>query len=142
MQWVRASRARQFTALGIVLVVLVALFLLFRGSSPPAAPVNVEDLPRVDGTLTAVEDDRLMMQPFEPLDGDVEIEFELREAYKQNFDVAHLRSHSAVGIPTRIYYRRDGDVYVAVYKTDAPANIAVMVGFTTLRRWLLSEANG
>lgn len=123
MQWVRASRARQFIVVGITLVILVALFLLFRGeSAPPAAPINVEDLPRVDGTLTTVEDDRLVMEPFEPLDGKAELEFEIREAYKKNFDLAHLRSHSAVGIPTRIYYRRDGDVYVAVYKTDAPAN--------------------
>jgi hypothetical protein len=123
MQWVRATRARQLTVAGITLVVLAALFFLFRGeSAPPAAPVNVEELPRVDGTLTAVEDDRVVMKPFEPLDGKAEIEFEVREAYKRNFDLAHLRSHSAVGIPTRIYYRRDGDVYVAVYKTDAPAN--------------------
>lgn len=123
MQWVRATRARQWTAGVGVLAIFVALFLLFRGeSAPPAAPVNVEDLPRVDGTLTAVEDDRLVMKPFEPLDGKAELEFELREAYRKNFDLAHLRSHSAVAIPTRIYYRKDGEVYVAVYKTDAPAN--------------------
>jgi hypothetical protein len=123
MQWVRATRARRFTVAAAALLIFGVLFLLFRGeSSPPAAPVNVEDLPRVDGTLTTVEDDRLVMKPFEPLDGKTELEFERREAYKKNFDLAHLRSHSAVGIPTRIYYRRDGDVYVAVYKTDAPAN--------------------
>ena len=123
MQWVRATRARQITFVSVLLVGFIALFLLFRGeSAPPAAPVNLEDLPRVDGTLTAVEDNRLVMKPFEPLDGKSEVEFELRDAYKKNFDFAHLRSHSAVGIPTRIYFRRDGDVYVAVYKADAPAN--------------------
>ena len=123
MEWIRATRARQLTVVGIVLAIFIALFLLFRGeSAPPAAPVNVEDLPRVDGTLTTVEDNRLVMKPFEPLDGKTEVEFELRETYKKNFDLAHLRSHSAVGIPTRVYYRRDGDVFVAVYKTDAPAN--------------------
>ena len=51
MQWVRATRARRFTVAGAALLIFGVLFLLFRGeSSPPAAPVNVEDLPRVDGT--------------------------------------------------------------------------------------------
>jgi hypothetical protein len=123
MQWVRASRARQFTVVGITLAIFVALFLLFRGeSAPPAAPVNVEDLPRVDGTLMVVEDDRLVMRPFEPLEGKSEIEFEMRDTYRKNFDFAHMRSHSSVGIPTRIYYRKDGEILVAVYKADAPAN--------------------
>ena len=111
--------------MAVALVACVLLFLLFRGEgAPPPAPVNVEDLPRVDGTLLVVEDDRLVMEPFEPLDGQQEVEFELRDAYRANFDLAHLRSHSSVAIPTRVFYRKDGETYVAVYKTDAPANTA------------------
>jgi hypothetical protein len=119
----RESRAGRLAVVAFALGACVLLFLLFRGEDvQPAAPVNVQDLPRVDGTLMVVEDDRLVMRPFEPLDGQSEVEFEIRDAYRDNFDLAHLRSHSSVGIPTRVYYRRDGDVYVAVYKEDAPAN--------------------
>ena len=123
MTWVRTTRAGRLLVVALALLACVLLFLLFRGEgAEPAAPVNVEDLPRVDGTLLVVEDDRLVMRPFEPLDGQDEVEFELREAYRENFDLAHLRSHSSVAIPTRIFYRRDGQAYVAVYKMDAPAN--------------------
>jgi hypothetical protein len=123
MTWMRETRAGRLTVLAVALLACGLLFLLFRGEgAAPPAPVNLQDLPRVDGTLLVVEDDRLVMEPFEPLEGKDEITFELRDAYRQNFDLAHLRSHSSVAIPTRIFYRKDGDAYVAVYKQDAPAN--------------------
>lgn len=105
------------------LAILGALVWLFGSEGQqPQAPTNVKDLPRVDGTLIEVEARRLVMRPFEPLDGSEKIEFTIVDKYAKNFDLAHLRSHSSVAIPTRIYYlKRDGE-YLAVYKTDAPAN--------------------
>lgn len=119
------SRTRLLGLITVVLVVLVAgLGWLFwsEGSQPPRPPVALESLPRVDGTMTVVERDRLVMKPFTPVNGKSELEFVLLDEYRQYFDLAHLRSHAAVGIPTRIYYlERDGQL-VAVYKGDAPVN--------------------
>ena len=119
------SRPRLLALITVVLVLLVAgLGWLFagEGSQPPRPPVALESLPRVDGTMTVVERDRLVMKPFTPVNGKAELEFVLLDEYRQYFDLAHLRSHAAVGIPTRIYYLdRDGQL-VAVYKGDAPVN--------------------
>ena len=108
-----------------VLALLLALGWLFSAEAqPPSAPADLADLPRADGTLSVVEADRMVMTLFEPLDGEDEKEFVVPEKYAGNFDLAHLRSHSSVGIPTRIYYldqQQDG-AWVAVYKADAPAN--------------------
>jgi hypothetical protein len=107
-----------------VVVVLVApvVWLFWSEGAQPKAPVNLADLPRVDGTLNTVEADRLVMTPFEPLDGKTQVEFEVPAKYRENFDLAHLRSHSSVGIPTRLYYLKQDGRYLAVYKADAPAN--------------------
>jgi hypothetical protein len=111
------------TAAVVTLILLGGLFWLFRpGGEDAKAPVDVFKLPTMDGTLVVVEPPRLVMKPFEPVDGKEEIEFTIREQDKGNFDVAHLRSHSAVGLPTRLYYLEEGGKYYAVYKTDAPAN--------------------
>ena len=108
-------------ALGLVAVLAaVGLFALFGGdSNEPAAPADTASMPFIDGTLTVVEQDRLVMRPF---DGQAEIEFAMTPQDAQNFDVAHLQSHSSVGIPTRIYYREQGGTKYAVYKEDAPVN--------------------
>ena len=97
------------------------------GSSGPAArsanaPVDVFDLPTMDGTLVVVEPPKLVLSAFKPVDGQEEIEFTIRDQDKRNFDVAHLRSHSSIGLPTRIFYLEEGGKRYAVYKTDAPAN--------------------
>lgn len=119
------SRTRLLAVVTALLVVLVAgLGWLFagEGAPPERPPVALESLARVDGTLTVVEKDRLVMKPFTPLDGKAQVEFALVDEYRQYFDLAHLRSHAAVGIPTRVYYlERDGRL-VAVYKADAPVN--------------------
>ena len=109
------------TALTIAMLsVLIWLF----GPSPtePKAPVNVAALPSTDGTLVVVELPRLVLRTFRPLDGRRDVEFSVREADEANFDVAHLRSHSSIGLPTRIYYVQEKDTLYAVYKEDAPAN--------------------
>lgn len=122
----RKSHTRRNLLLGIPLIVLLlGLGWLFSAeATAPPAPANLADLPRADGTLTVAESDRLIMTLFEPLDGRTEVEFVVPDKYAGNFDLAHLRSHSSVGIPTRIYYldqKQDG-AYIAVYKGDAPAN--------------------
>jgi hypothetical protein len=119
------DRRRLLAFIAITLALVVgALGWLFwsEGAQPAAPPVALETLPRVDGTLLVVERDRLVMKPFEPLNGQARIEFAIPEQYRQYFDLAHLRSHASVGIPTRIYYlERDGGL-LAVYKGDAPVN--------------------
>lgn len=104
-------------------VLLGGLFWLFRPEGgEPNAPVDVFDLPTMDGTLVVVEPPKLVMKLFRPVNGQEEVEFTIREQDKKNFDVAHLRSHSSIGLPTRIFYLEEGGQRYAVYKTDAPAN--------------------
>jgi hypothetical protein len=116
----RVHLAAGAAATTLLLGIVVWLF----GTAPPelARPANVESLPSVDGTLLVVEPDRLVLDAFAPIDGRREIEFVVREQDRSHFDIAHLRSHSSIALPTRLYYERDGDTYVAVYKEDAPAN--------------------
>jgi len=104
----------------LTLLVLAGLFWLFRpGDGGPKAPVDVFKLPRMDGTLVVVEPPRLVLKPF---DGASDVQFTIRDQDRRNFDVAHLRSHSSIGLPTRIYFLQEGGKRYAVYKTDAPAN--------------------
>lgn len=114
-----------FWAIPVVFLLGALVWLFSAEGAQPEAPTNLSDLPTVDGTLNVVEAERLVMTPFEPLDGDSEVEFEIPEKYQGNFDVAHLRSHSSVGIPTRIYYLEQDGRRLAVYKEDAPVNTGV-----------------
>lgn len=110
---------------GVALLALIGLILLFGpGDDSGSTAVDTSELSKVDGTLVVVEDRRLVLRPFQPLDGETEVAFTIREDDVQNFDLAHLQSHSAVALPTRIYYEKDGDTYYAVFKEDAPANSA------------------
>ena len=103
-----------------VCLAAVGLILLFGGgSSEPSRPANAQDLPYVDGTLVVAEETRLVLRP---ADGGAEVNFTIRPEDVRNFDIAHLQSHSSVGIPTRIYYEEEGGTRYAVYKEDAPAN--------------------
>jgi hypothetical protein len=111
-----------FWAIPALFLLGMLIWLFSAEGAQPDAPTNLSDLPTVDGTLNVVEADRLVMTAFEPLDGDTEVEFEIPEKYQGNFDVAHLRSHSSVGIPTRIYYLEQDGKRLAVYKEDAPVN--------------------
>lgn len=84
----------------------------------------IGDLPWVDGTLTIVEPTHLQMATFEPLDGKTIVDFTILPRDQGGFDLAHIRTHSSLPIPTRIFYERDGDTYLAVLKSDAPLNVA------------------
>lgn len=109
--------------LGIAMTILVAVVgvvLLFGGGSgEPAKPAAADDLPHMDGTLVVVEEGRLVLRP---ADGGAEVSFAIRPQDVDNFDIAHLQSHSSVGIPTRLFYEEEGGVKYAVYKEDAPVN--------------------
>jgi hypothetical protein len=114
----------KYIAIAVVsLLAAVGLFALFGGdSNEPERPASADQLPFVDGTLTVAEQGRLVMRPFQPLEGASEVTFTIRPEDEGNFDIAHLQSHSSVAIPTRIYYRKEGGTYYAVYKEDAPVN--------------------
>jgi hypothetical protein len=107
-------------------VVFLGIVVWLFGSTPAevARPANVASLPSVDGTLLVVESDRLVLDTFTPIDGKQEVEFTIRPRDASHFDLAHLRSHSSIALPTRLFYERDGDEFFAVYKEDAPANSA------------------
>ena len=103
-----------------VCLAAVGLILLFGGgSSEPSKPASAQDLPYMDGTLVVAEETRLVLRPS---DGGADVDFTIRPEDVGNFDIAHLQSHSSVGIPTRIYYEEDGGTRYAVYKEDAPVN--------------------
>lgn len=109
---------------GTLAALFLGVMLWLFGSAPPELerPVNIESLPSVDGTLLEVDSRKLVLEPFRALDGKDEVTFRIRKADAGHFDIAHLRSHSSIALPTRLYYERDGDTYYAVYKEDAPAN--------------------
>jgi len=107
----------------VAIVIGSLLFWLFGpGGSAPEAPVNVSDLPYMDGTLVEVDPPTLVLRPFEPEAGESEIEFTIRPQDEKRFDIAHLRSHSSIGLPTRLFYLEENGRRYAVYKQDAPAN--------------------
>jgi hypothetical protein len=116
-------RMKYLAAALAALLAAVGLFALFGGdSSEPSKPTSAENLPFIDGTLTVVEQNRLVLKPFTPYKGKSELNFVILPADQGNFDIAHLQSHSSVGIPTRLYFRDDRGTLYAVYKEDAPVN--------------------
>ena len=113
-------RLKLIVAALAVCVAAVGLILLFGGgSSEPSKPAAAEGQQFIDGTLVVVEESRLVLKP---ASGGEDVEFTIRPEDVGNFDIAHLQSHSSVGIPTRIYYEEDGDTKYALYKEDAPLN--------------------
>lgn len=103
-----------------ILVVAVGVALLFGGgSSEPAKPAATDEAAFMDGTLIVVEPNRLVLRP---ADSGADVTFSIRPQHVENFDIAHLQSHSSVGIPTRLYYQETDGVKYAIYKEDAPVN--------------------
>lgn len=119
----RGSRRRPLLLLAGLAVVLAALGWLFWGNAKPER-MTIGTLPHVDGTLLVVEQDRLVMDLITPLDGQDVVEFTILPRDQGAFDVAHLRTHSSLGIPTRLYYEFYEGRYLGVHKVDAPLNVA------------------
>jgi hypothetical protein len=69
--------------------------------------------------LIVVEQDRLVLRP---ANSGADVTFSIRPQDVENFDIAHLQSHSSVGIPTRLYFQEIDGVKYAIYKEDAPVN--------------------
>jgi hypothetical protein len=128
----KSARPRIIAASVIGLVAVVGLFILFSGSAEDTAPApaaitnatadgdGIGGLAFVDGTLLVVENTRLVLRPLDT-ERDA-MEFVIRREDASNFDIAHMQSHSAVALPTRIYYEREGETLLAKYKEDAPVN--------------------
>lgn len=85
-------------------------------------PPNLESYQYVDGVLSEVNLPILVMNAYDEVDGESVLTFRVPETSLQYFDVVHLRAHSSIGLPTRLYYEEIDNELVAVYKIDAPAN--------------------
>ena len=92
----------------------------YKGEVKP--PSGLESFQYVDGVMTKVELPRLVMKSFTEVDGENILEFSVPESSLRFFDVVHMRAHSSIGLPTRIYFKEVKGKLIAVYKTDAPAN--------------------
>ena len=122
---IRQRRVQYALALAAAATASLLLYLFVGPADGPDPPRDLESLRYVDGTLTVVEERRLVMRPFEPVDGRRgELEFRIRDGDARYFDIAHMQSHSAVAVPTRIYFEQEGGRYIARFKEDAPANSA------------------
>lgn len=85
-------------------------------------PPNLETYAYVDGVMSEVNLPTLVMNAYDPVNGDSVVTFTVPETSLRYFDVVHLRAHSSIGLPTRIYYEEIEGELIAVYKIDAPAN--------------------
>lgn len=85
-------------------------------------PPDLGSYKYVDGVMTRVDLPVLELDAYTMVDGSDQLTFHVKEADLRYFDVVHLRAHSSIGLPTRLYYEREGGKLWAVYKVDAPAN--------------------
>lgn len=112
---------RNAALLGAAVVFSALLFLFLGPARAPDPPPGLASMAFADGTLTVVENDRLVLEPFGDARRDALV-FAIRPADTRYFDIAHMQSHSSVALPTRIYYERSGERLYARFKEDAPAN--------------------
>ncbi len=112
---------RNAALLGVAAGCSVLLFLFLGPARAPDPPPGLSTMAYADGTLTVVEDDRLVLEPFGSAERGA-LTFTIRPADAQYFDIAHMQSHSSVALPTRIYYERSAGRRYARFKEDAPAN--------------------
>ena len=113
----------RFELLGLVALIAVsglAAVLLLGSGGAAVKPPDVTALPYADGVLTRVEDDRLVLRAFRPVDGRREVVFSVREEDSPFVDVAHLRVHARRGLATRLWFERSGGAYHAREDADAP----------------------
>jgi hypothetical protein len=108
------------TALALALAALVTLgglAIVLGGGSDSSGGQSLES---VEGILTEVESDRLVLEADEPLDGQSEVEFVVRIEDAAALDLRHLEVHAADRLPTRVYYEKSGGELYAVRAEDAP----------------------
>jgi len=108
-------------SLGVALVLLasvVAAIVIFGGANQGD---DRGGSAAADGVLVRVEPGRLRLRLARPVEGQREIDFVVRPQDQAALDITHLQLHASDGLPTRIYYERVGDQYVARRAEDLPA---------------------
>lgn len=114
----------RFELLGLVALIAVsglAGVLLLGTGRPEVKLPDVTALPYAEGVLTQIEDDRVVLRVFRPVDGRREVTFRVREQDSGFVDVAHLRDHARRRLATRLWFERSGGEYFAREDADAPA---------------------
>ena len=86
------------------------------------APADLASYEYVDGVMSQVQLPLLEMNAYSQVNGQTTLKFRVPESNLRYFDVVHLRAHSSIGLPTRIYFKEIEGELLAVYKIDAPAN--------------------
>ncbi len=127
---VESAPSRNFPRIPVAL--LSMFFTLFLGSiiwlfapsdtGEAKPPPGLESFRYVDGVMSKVDLPLLVMKAYDEVDGKKNLEFKVPESSLRFFDVVHMRAHSSIGLPTRIYFKVVNGEFIAVYKTDAPAN--------------------
>ena len=113
----------RFELLGLVALIAVsglAAVLLLGSGRAEVKPPDLTTLPYADGVLTQVEDDRLVLRAFRPVDGRREVVLRVRARDSAFVDVEHLRVHARQGLATRLWFERSGGEYFAREDADAP----------------------
>ena len=114
----------RFELLGLVALIALsglAGMLLLGSGRADVKPPDITALPYAEGMLTQVEDDRLVLRTFKPVDGRRELVFRIREVDSRFVDAAHLRDHARDGLATRLWFERSAGAYYAREDADAPA---------------------
>jgi hypothetical protein len=93
------------------LLVLVAVALLLGGSGESKTTPG-----RVEGILTTVEENRLVLQPE---NGAPPEEFTIRPEDRRALDMFHLRQHSADRLPSIVHYEETDGTKYALRVDDA-----------------------
>jgi hypothetical protein len=83
-------------------VLLVLLFAAACGDEPE----QVSDRGTLDGILTSVTDEEIVVQP---LEGSTPLHFAVRPIDARRLDLLHLRLHASQRLPSRVHYEEVGD---------------------------------
>ena len=96
---------------------LVALTLLVGGGGDTAGTSGSS----VEGSITTVEPNRLVLRTERPIDGKRDVEFTVRPENAAALDLPHLETHVTDNLPVTLYFEREDDRLYAVRAEDAPA---------------------
>ena len=113
----RRDLLRLIGLLVALLVVAGAIMLATQGGSDASDGGRDGEAEQVDGVVTQVSSERLVLQP---TTGGAPMTFSIRAVDLPKFDVFHLEQHAADGLPTRVTYIEDGEQRYALRADDAP----------------------
>ena len=110
----RGDLRRMAAILAVLLLVTGAVVLLTGGGGGSGA---AERLASIDGRILRVNAQELVLQPATG----TEVErFALRPIDARTLDLAHLQTHAAQGLPSRVHFERDGSERHVVRVDDLP----------------------